>query len=273
MKQIFVALAVSMALAGSTMAQIQSAFIPDAETWDRWTASGSGAVQDTRVWTNFLSRYLVTARDGGTRVNYAAVTRADRAALTRFVNALEAAKPTAMTRAQQKAYWINLYNAATIELVLKHYPVSTIRKIHGGIFRTGPWNRNILTVDGVDMSLGDIEHRILRPIFDDPRVHYALNCASIGCPDLAATAYSADSLEAQLDAAARAFINHPRAFHIKDGDLTVSSIYSWYSADFGGKAGVFRHAARFAEPDLRAALRNRTDWDDTHYDWDLNDAE
>ncbi|MGB3723270.1 MAG: DUF547 domain-containing protein [Pacificimonas sp.] len=263
-----------MSPASSATAQIESAFIPDARTWERWTASGAGLEMDYGVWNRFLGRYLTTARDGGTRVDYAAVTSADRSALTRFVNGLEAAKPTAMTRAQQKAYWINLYNAATIELVLKHYPVSTIRKIHGGLLRTGPWRKDVLTVDGVEMSLSDIEHRILRPIFNDPRGHYALNCASVGCPDLAKTAYDPAKLDAQLDAAARAFINHPRAFRVeKDGDLTVSSIFGWYRDDFGGKAGVFRHAAPFAAPKLRAVLQGRTDWDDTDYDWDLNDAE
>ena len=87
---------------------------------------------------------------------------------------------------EQRAFWINLYHALTVRVILSHYPVSGIREIDisPGLFARGPWDRKLIPVEGVELTLNDIEHRILRPIWRDPRVHYALNCASLGCPDL-----------------------------------------------------------------------------------------
>jgi hypothetical protein len=113
----------------------------------------------------------------------------------------------------------------------------------------------------------------LRPIFADPRIHYAVNCASIGCPDLAREAYGRDTTEAMLDAAARAFVNHPRGARIERGRLRVSSIYDWFKADFGGSdAAVILHLGSYAAPDLAEALRGIRKIDDHGYDWSLNDA-
>ena len=173
------------------------------------------------------------------------------------------------------AYWINLYNALTVDTVLNHYPVGSIRdiSISPGLFNRGPWDRKLVTVEGQALSLNDIEHRILRPIWHDPRIHYAVNCASLGCPNLANTAYDGSHLDAMLDAAARAYVNNPRGAAVHDGKLTVSSIYRWYEADFGSTdAGVIAHLKRYAEPPLAAALNGISAIADDHYDWRLNDA-
>ena len=123
------------------------------------------------------------------------------------------------------------------------------------------------------MSLDDIEHETMRPTFRDPRVHYSVNCASIGCPNLWPRAWVAATLDADLDQAARAFVNHPRGVSaLPDGRLRVSSIYKWFSDDFGGEAGVVQHLRRYAAPPLAWLLPARTTIAEDVYDWSINDA-
>ncbi|MCB2100678.1 MAG: DUF547 domain-containing protein, partial [Rhodobacterales bacterium] len=202
------------------------------------------------------------------------VTARDRARLSAYIERLAAARPAALNRAEQMAFWINLYNALTVRVVLDHYPVMSIRDIDisPGFLADGPWGAPLVAVDGTDVSLNDIEHRILRPLWRDPRVHYAVNCASLGCPDLAARPYAAGDLEARLDTAARAYVNHPRGAAVKDGRLVVSSIYVWFGGDFGGDDGVLAHLRQYAEPALAGALAAVTAIGDHRYDWGLNDA-
>lgn len=122
------------------------------------------------------------------------------------------------------------------------------------------------------MSLDDIEHGVMRPTFRDPRVHYAVNCASVGCPNLRPRAWRAASLEADLDDAARAFVNHPRGVSVlADGRLRVSSIYQWFREDFGGnEAGVIAHLRQHAAPPLAAQLAQAGSIAGHDYDWALN---
>ena len=147
----------------------------------------------------------------------------------------------------------------------------TPKAISPGLFADGPWGAKLITVEGEQVSLDDIEHRILRPIWRDPRVHYAVNCASLGCPDLHARAWIAEGLDASLDAAARTYVNHPRGARVEDGRLIVSSIYDWFEEDFGGSdAGVIAHLKTFAAPPLAQALSSITRVSDDRYDWRLN---
>lgn len=146
--------------------------------------------------------------------------------------------------------------------------------ISPGLFSFGPWDKKLLTIEGEAVSLNDIEHRILRPLWRDPRIHYALNCASLGCPNLDAKAFSARDMNARLDAAARAFINHPRGARFEDGELVVSSIYDWFMEDFGGdEAGVLAHLRQYAAPALAEKLAKHGRLDRSTYDWRLNGAE
>ncbi len=137
----------------------------------------------------------------------------------------------------------------------------------------GPWGKKLVAVEGETLSLDDIEHRILRPIWRDPRIHYGVNCASIGCPNLIATAYTAENMDSLLTENARAYVNHPRGAVVEDGALTVSKIYSWFDEDFGGnEAGVIAHLRDYAGPELLARLRDIDDVADYEYDWALNDG-
>jgi hypothetical protein len=181
---------------------------------------------------------------------------------------------TRLNRNEQKVYWVNLYNALTVQLVLDHYPVKSIRDINisPGIFSKGPWQKKLLTIQAEALSLDDIEHRILRPIWKDNRIHYAVNCASLGCPNLLPEAFSAEKMEAQLDKGARDFINHSRGVAVDGKNLKLSKIYDWFSEDFSGSSGgVIQHLLGFAAPDLArtlASFRGKISFD---YDWRLNE--
>lgn len=253
-----------------------AAAAPKAELWPRWQTHDPQSTRtvDHSAWDRFLRTYVVTGHPSGVnRVRYAAVTPADRANLRAYLDRLEATPVGRLNRAEQKAFWINLYNALTVWVVLENYPVESIRDIRSGWFRPGPWDRKLVAVEGVDLTLNDIEHRILRPIFRDNRVHYAVNCASIGCPNLRPEAFTADNTEALLDRAAREYVNHPRGARLEGDRLVLSSIYDWFQEDFGGsEAGVLAHLTRYARPELARALKGFRGTIDYAYDWSLNDA-
>jgi hypothetical protein len=241
----------------------------------------AGAAQltpDHAPWARLLEAYLERGESGApNRFDYGALkaNSEDRAALRAYIASLEAMDPGLLPRGEAFAFWVNLYNALTVEVVIDHYPVASIRDIaiSPGLFSTGPWGKKLVTVAGRELSLDDIEHGILRPDFGDSRVHYAVNCASVGCPDLAARPYTGDELDAMLDSAARAYVNSPRGARVEGGKLTASGIFKWYMKDFGGtEEGVLAELRKYAGPDLAAALENVSGVASYDYDWSLNDA-
>ena len=250
---------------------------PKAELWERWTAhdAASTATIDHSAWDRFLKANLVFDGDGINRLAYGRVTATDRDALARYLETLSAVPISRYARDEQLAYWINLYNALTVKVIVDHYPVQSIRDIDisPGWFSVGPWDKKLIEVEKESLSLNDIEHRILRPIWRDARVHYTVNCASIGCPNLAPTAYDAETMDASLNEGARAYINHPRGVSIEGGKLYVSKIYDWFVEDFGGdEKSVLDHLRRYADPELAKSLADFAARDGTRYDWGLNDT-
>jgi len=263
-----------VALGLAAFGGLEREFAPDAEPWSRWEAHApaSTLAVDHAPWQTLLDRYLED-RPGPNLFRYGAVTNADRAALAAYIDALAGVEVAALSRPAQFAYWVNLYNALTVGVILDHYPVDSIKDIDisPGLFSDGPWGAELVTVDGVALSLNDIEHRILRPIWADPRIHYAVNCAAIGCPDLQPDAFAADRLEPMLEVAARAFVNDPRAVRFEDGRLIVSSIYDWFHEDFGANdTDLLAHLKRYAAPDLMARLGAADAIAGARYDWALN---
>jgi hypothetical protein len=236
----------------------------------------------SRGLDGLLKRYVIIGADGVNRVNYGAWARnrGDRALLDQAVADLVKQRPTAMSDHAGIAFWANLYNAITVRVILDRYPVKSIREIKSeGLFDpkayTGPWRTKRVTVEGKSYSLDDIEHETMRPLYKDPRIHYALNCASIGCPNLVPTAWCESSLGADLDAAARAFINHPRGVKIEAGNqLRVSSIFEWFKVDFGGNdQGVLQHFRKYADAPLARAIDGGARIVGHDYDWTLNDTQ
>jgi hypothetical protein len=162
-----------------------------------------------------------------------------------------------------------------VRLVLDFYPVKSIQDIDlgSGLLSSGPWDKKLIRIDGELVSLNDIEHRILRPIWRDPRLHYVVNCASVGCPNLQRAAFTAARMDAMLDRAASAYVNSRRGVRLDDGELVVSKIYSWFQDDFGGSENaVLEHLKKYADNDLVTKLAHATSISGYEYDWGLNDA-
>ena len=242
-----------------------------------WNASDEAntATVDHSAWQALLDTHLAQHPSGVNRVDYAGLKAApdDLEALNTYLDGLEALDPRTYSRAEQQAYWINFYNALTVKVVVDGYPVDSIKDIHEGwIPFTGPWGDVHAEVAGQELTLDNIEHGILRPIWNDPRIHYAVNCASIGCPNLRAQVYTAQNTDSMLAAGARDYVNHPRGVDIVEEEFMVlSSIYDWWVLDFGGSEdGVLAHLIEYADDELAAQLKDFAGVIDYEYDWDLN---
>lgn len=246
-----------------------------------WDASDEASVAriEHDSWQEILNGYLRVRESDANRFDYAGLksNAEDSAKLAAYVDALQGVDPRKFSKAEQKAYWINFYNALTVKIVAGAYPVDSIRDIRknwlAGLIFPGPWNDVHAEVAGEDITLDTIESGILRPIWQDGRIHYALNCASIGCPDLLPTAFTAENTEAQLEAGARGYVNDTRGVDFVDDDfIVVSSIYDWYREDFGGsEEAVVEHLVRYAADDLAKRLETFEGSIDYEYDWSLNE--
>jgi hypothetical protein len=249
---------------------------PAPDLWPRWQAHAErdSRIIDHSTWDMLLRKYLITDHPSGiNRFRYADVTPEDRQILAGYLERLQQVPVSSLNRGEQKAYWVNLYNALTVKVILDHYPIKSITDIDisPGFFSNGPWGAKLLVIEGEKVSLNDIEHRILRPIFKDNRLHYALNCASFGCPNLQPLAFTAANMEELLEAGARTYINSPRGAQMVSGKLRVSSIYKWFQVDFGGsEEGVIAHLKKYAEGELAGILRTYSNGLRYDYDWNLN---
>ena len=240
--------------------------------WDDREPASQLKVDHTH-WQALLNKYLDDQHPSGiNRFDYAGVSSIDRRTLRSYLEYLQSLEPRQLNQQEQKAYWINLYNASTVLLVVSDdRELSSIRQIKSGFFTPGPWSKKILMVSQQELSLDDVEHGILRPIWQDNRIHYAVNCASLGCPNMSKTVFTGENTEALLEQAARDFVNHPRAVSIDNGGrLVLSEIYNWYKADFGDSlGGTIAHLTKYASPKLAAQLSavKSVSYD---YDWALN---
>ncbi|NJO37781.1 MAG: DUF547 domain-containing protein [Rhizobiales bacterium] len=247
------------------------------EAFERWRQHDEGSAMqiDHGPWEDFLLHYLRPGRDRVHRIAYGEVRDRDRQALARYVDGMGKVDIAAYDRAEQMAYWINLYNALMVTLVIDHYPIASIRKLEqpGAGAMASPWSRPLTVIDGVALSLDDIENHILKAIWPDPRIFYAITCAAVGCPNLQPVPFSGRELDRQLSDAAMAYVNDPRCISIENGELYVSSLYRWNLAAFGGsERAVIHHLMAYAEPDLAMALQGFDHLHGDRFDWRLNDA-
>lgn len=229
---------------------------------------------DHNQFDRLLDGMIETDPSGLNLVNYRKL-KPHRAELKSYIAHLSKINITRYNKDQQFAYWANLYNAVTLDTVLGAYPVRSINDIDisPGLFTSGPWGKKMVTVEGSKLSLDDIEHQIMRKIFKTPFVHYAINCASHGCPNLQKNAFTGQALDKQLDAAARQFVNSNQGVIIKNNRITISKIYSWFKQDFGNSnKAVLTHIKKFAKPELHKELTSQGDFDGYFYDWTLNDT-
>lgn len=244
------------------------------EAWEYWEYNNPENTQpiDHTAWDTFLQKYIRPDGAGYNRFAYSSVTDEDKQALENYIDSLAQIEITERARPVQLAYWLNLYNALTINVVLDHYPVSSIRKIRlGGVLSRGPWDGELIEIEEEPMSLNAIEHEILRPIWNDPRLHYGINCASVGCPNLHDRAFTAANVDALLDQLATEFLSHPRGLHIDGDSVTVSSIFQWFAYDFGNsETGIIEHIAKYAPEEKADLLLKIGELSDAEYDWALN---
>jgi hypothetical protein len=250
---------------------------PQASLWSRWEAHEVSSTYrvDHAIWDALLKTYVMTEHPSSIyRIRYKEFAPQDGGALAVYLERLQQTRVSELNREEQMAYWVNLYNARTIKLVLDHYPVESIRDIHisPGLFSRGPWGAKLLRVEGEAISLDDIEHRILRPIWKDNRIHYALNCASLGCPNLQPEAFTRENAARLMDKGAREYVNHPRGARWEAGGLVISAIYDWFQVDFRGtEEGVLDHLSWYAEDPLRTLLKGFKGAIRYEYDWRLNE--
>ena len=228
---------------------------------------------DHAIWDQIVKRYVFNSADGINRVNYENLKKTGSKSLKAYLKILARTPVSKYNRDEQFAYWVNLYNALTLKVIVDAYPVTSIKSI-GGVFGFGgPWKAKRFTVEGQEISLDDIEHNILRANWREPRIHYAVNCASIGCPNLQREAFTRENTQRLLNKGAVEYINSTRGADVRNGRLQVSSIYVWFKADFGGSdQGVVQHMRTYAQPQLQQALSQVSSISSNDYDWNLNDT-
>jgi len=224
---------------------------------------------DNSAWNRLLQ--------GGTRdglVDYRFM-QGHRADLQAYLKSVGEARLDRLAIGHLEALLINAYNAYTVQAILDHPDVASIKKI------PGVWEKTTRRVGGFDLTLDDIEHRILRPFFRDPRLHFALNCASRSCAPLPLWAYDGDRIDMQLEDRASTFMSDPDNVNFEGDRLIVSKYFDWYGGDFtadgwtGAAPGIPAYIARYAPPDVKGFIESRKGKPAitfAEYDWSLNAA-
>ena len=271
MKRILLLTLILMAtLLNSNLTQAKSF---KAEEWLQ-SDDDSTATIDHSGFQVILDEYLVTDhQDGINLFRYDAVEGQHKTVLENYIQSMSALDPQAYNQAEQMAYWINLYNALTVNLIIDRDPSYSILTAGKGLLPNGPWDEKLIVINDTALTLNNIEHDILRPQWQDHRIHFAVNCASLGCPDLQATVFTAENVDDMLDEGAVAFLTHPRGLEFKKGKLYLSKIFSWYEEDFGeAKAEVLETLSEYLPDDLADVVSNYDGKIKYQYDWSLNKA-
>lgn len=236
-------------------------------------AAAQSATVDLDLYAGLLESYTRAVPDtAGTRVDYRSLEKSQD--WQRLVRQVHAAEPSGLTRDEKLAFWINAYNILTIDLVAKHYPVDGIKEI--GSFFSPVWDLEIATIEGGTISLGAIEHEILRKM-GEPRIHGAIICASVSCPPLARTPFRPSSLDADLSAAMRSWLASRAkgiAIDRKNRVVRLSKVFDWFEEDFESGGGVLRSISPFLDPSDAAWIRaegTNASIRYFDYDWSLND--
>lgn len=241
-------------------------FFDDREETSRMRVSHSD-------WQELLDTYLIdTHQSGINRFSYNRVTTGDKLKLQRYLEYLQSFEPRQFNSNEQKAYWVNLFNSMTVFIILNEDDdeLVSIREIRSGFLTAGPWKLKSLNVVQQDLTLDDIENRILRPILKDNRINYVIQHASLGDANLQKTAFTGDNIEDLLEQASKDFINSSRAVSIVGGKLLLSEIYSRYAIDFADNfGGLIDHLKKYINPEMAAQLERFTEAEYV-YDWDLN---
>lgn len=213
-------------------------------------------VDNHDVWDRLLRKYVSPSGN----VDYKSL-KSEKQALEDYLKSLEENPVEAdWTKEQKMAFWINAYNAFTIKLILDHYPVSSIKKLHGG----KPWDVKWIRLNGQVYSLNNIEHDILRPQFKDARIHFAINCAAKSCPPLLNQSWTAENLDRLLNQQTRNFINNPKFNSLKNNEVEISKLFEWYAEDFGN---VIEYLKKYSNAPINKNAKVKY----KDYNWELNE--
>jgi hypothetical protein len=220
-----------------------------------------------QIFDELLLKYV----DNDGLVNYKGLLN-DRAKLKSYLRLLEGNEPNELwSKNEQLAYWINAYNAFTIELILRNYPIKSINDIGALIkipFINSPWDIKFINIGEEEKDLNNIEHGIIRKKFDEPRIHFALVCAAVSCPKLQNRAYLAETLDEQLTNAAKEFLSTPTKNEIKSSsEAELSKLFSWYRGDFTKKTSLEEYLSQYST----IKLNNNANIRFKDYNWALNE--
>ncbi len=222
---------------------------------------------DHKPWDELLKKHV----NSSGMVNYEGFIK-DKSKLNAYLKTLSETRPVKSTwsREEQLSYWINAYNAFTVKLIVDNYPTKSIKDLGPSLkipLISDVWHYKFFQIEGEDFSLDEIEHGILRKEFDEPRIHFAVNCASISCPPLLNEAFMPSKLNEQLDAQAVAFINDGLRNKITKSAVQLSSIFSWFKGDFTENGTLIDFLNKYSKVKIdRNAKISYLD-----YDWNLNE--
>lgn len=208
------------------------------------------------VWNTILKTNVSTSG----KVNYSGM-KSKLSDIESYISTLESlSDQSTWNRNEKLAYWINLYNAATVRLIVQNYPTSSITNINGGI----PWDKKVVTISGKTYSLNQIENDIIRPTFKEPRIHFAVNCAAVSCPKIMNSAFTEDKLNYQLTKQTKSFINGAKN-SITESSIEISKIFEWYAADFG--SSIIDYLNKYSTTTINSDATITYN----EYNWDLNE--
>jgi hypothetical protein len=239
--------------------------------------AGAAAPPDYKVWGDLLSKYYDPARG----MNYKALKAQDKNTLDGLRRQMATVDVQSLSRPDQLAYWINLYNISVVGIVVDHYPVESIRDLSTDpIVRLNVFKKDSVQTKKGAVSLNDIENDRIRSGFKDPRIHFAINCAAKSCPPIRPEPYVGSQIDQQLDNQAYKFLNGPNGVRVekKSGELVLhtTKIMDWFGEDFDKWAGGVRgFLIRHVSPDKRKQIEaagNQIDIEFDDYSWKLNDA-
>lgn len=213
------------------------------------------SVFDNKLWSALLKKYVNSNGD----VNYTSIKN-NEVELTAFLNQLIKTTPeSSWTKNEKLAYWINAYNAFTVKLIVDNYPLKSIKDIKS------PWDKKFISYNGKLISLNHIEHEILRKM-NEPRIHFAINCASISCPKLLNSAFESNTMNSQLNRVSKSFINNSEKNRLNKDEVKISKIFKWFNKDFEKKGTIIDFLNKFSE--IKINPKAKIEYLD--YDWNLN---
>lgn len=227
-------------------------------------ASDSDSVSH-QIWNSLLQKHV---NEKGL-VDYTGFAN-DKKQLESYLDHLSKNAPNKRwSEDENLAYWINAYNAFTIQLILNNYPVKSIKDIGEGpqiTFVNSPWDIKFIHIGGKELDLNNIEHGIIRKDFDDPRIHFALVCAARSCPELRNEAYTGEALDEQLEEEAISFINNPDRNQLSQNNVVLSKYFDWYSGDFKKKGSIIDFINQYSKTKINPSAKISF----KEYDWSLN---